>query len=94
MPEMDGLEATALLREREKRTGTRLPIVAVTAHAMKGDRELCLETGMDDYISKPLRAQHLIGVIEALAGSNREPSETAGGDHGASPACVAAPNGS
>jgi CheY-like chemotaxis protein len=66
MPEMDGLEATAAIREREKRTGTHLPIIAMTAAAMKGDRERCLEAGMDGYISKPIRAEELFEVIESL----------------------------
>ncbi len=67
MPEMDGFEATQAIREREKTTGAHVPIVAMTAHAMKGDRERCLEAGMDSYVSKPLQAQELIHVIESLA---------------------------
>jgi len=63
MPEMGGFEATAIIREREKRNGSRIPIVAMTAHAMKGDRELCLEAGMDDYVSKPIKAELLFDVI-------------------------------
>ena len=55
MPEMDGLAATAAIREREKKSRTHLPIFAMTAHAMKGDRERCLEAGMDGYITKPVR---------------------------------------
>jgi len=59
MPEMDGLEATAAIREQEHQQGGHLPIIALTAHAMKGDHERCLLTGMDDYISKPIDAQTL-----------------------------------
>jgi PAS domain S-box-containing protein len=63
MPEMDGYEATAALRERE-RPGQRLPVVAMTAHAMKGDSERCLAAGMDDYLAKPLRPDELDAVLE------------------------------
>ena len=90
MPEMDGLEATALLRESEKGTGAHLPIIAVTAHAMKGDRELCLAAGMDDYISKPLRAQDLTGALDALFSSKRKPAEHALRSQG-NAACAVAP---
>lgn len=64
MPEMDGFEVTAAIREREKKTGRHIPIVALTAHAMKGDRERCIEAGMDDYITKPIRPKDIFGVIE------------------------------
>ena len=64
MPEMDGLEATRVIREKEQGTDTHIPIVAMTAHAMKGDREHCLEVGMDGYVSKPIKAEELFGVIE------------------------------
>jgi PAS domain S-box-containing protein len=67
MPEMDGFEATELIRDREKGNGGHIPIVAMTAHAMKGDRERCLAAGMDDYVSKPLRAENLFSIIENLA---------------------------
>ena len=64
MPEMDGFEAAAAIRAREKETGRHIPIVAMTAHAMKGDKERCLEAGMDAYISKPIRAADLIELVE------------------------------
>jgi two-component system sensor histidine kinase/response regulator len=66
MPELDGLEATAAIRQEEQGTGKHIPIVALTAHAMEGDRERCLAAGVDDYLSKPLQAQELIQVIERL----------------------------
>ena len=70
MPEMDGLEATAQIRGAEKATGTHVPIIAMTAHAMKGDRERCLEAGMDEYLAKPIRAKRLLETIETLLGSS------------------------
>ena len=66
MPEMDGLEATAAIRQREQTTGVRTPIVAMTAYALKGDKERCLEAGMDSYVAKPIRAQELLNAIELL----------------------------
>jgi signal transduction histidine kinase/DNA-binding response OmpR family regulator len=63
MPELDGMAATREIRENEKVTGVHLPIVAMTAHAMKGDKEKCLDAGMDDYISKPIRRAALAEVI-------------------------------
>jgi CheY-like chemotaxis protein len=69
MPEMDGFEATEAIRAKETATGTHLPIVAMTAHAMKGDRERCLEAGMDGYVAKPLNANELFRVVESIADS-------------------------
>jgi DNA-binding response OmpR family regulator len=66
MPEMSGLEATAAIRAREDSQGRRVPIVALTARAMKGDREECLAAGMDEYLSKPLSAKALFAIIEML----------------------------
>ncbi len=66
MPEMDGLEATAAIRDLERETTQHLPIIAVTAAAMKGDRERFLAAGMDGYLSKPIRAQDLIRLVETL----------------------------
>ncbi len=64
MPEMDGFEATKVIREREKETGVHIPIIAMTANAMKGDREACLEVGMDDYVAKPVRSKDLFAAVE------------------------------
>jgi signal transduction histidine kinase/CheY-like chemotaxis protein/HPt (histidine-containing phosphotransfer) domain-containing protein len=66
MPEMGGLEATGVIRARERQTGGHLPIFAMTAHAMKGDRERCLEAGMDGYLSKPIDRRELIELIEQV----------------------------
>jgi len=66
MPEMDGLEATQAIRESEKQTGRHIPIIALTAHAMKGDRERCLASGMDEYVSKPIAPDTLYKAIQDL----------------------------
>jgi CheY-like chemotaxis protein len=67
MPGMDGFEVTQALREKEKTTGSHLRIVAMTAHAMQGDRERCLAAGMDGYIAKPIHAKDLMQAVEGVA---------------------------
>jgi CheY-like chemotaxis protein len=64
MPEMGGFEATAQIRAREQRSGGHIPVIAFTAHALEGDRERCLEVGMDDYITKPIQPALLFAAIE------------------------------
>jgi PAS domain S-box-containing protein len=66
MPEMDGFQATAAIRAAEKGTGRHLHVVALTAHALKGDREACLAAGMDDYLSKPIRTAELLSMLERI----------------------------
>jgi len=66
MPGMDGFEATAAIRAKEKLSGGRIPIVAMTAHAIKGDEEKCLAAGMDGYVSKPIQTVELFSVIERM----------------------------
>jgi len=70
MPELDGLEATVAIRERERTTGGHLPIVAMTAHALQGDQERCLAAGMDGYVSKPIDIHQLVSVVESVIGSS------------------------
>jgi CheY-like chemotaxis protein len=67
MPEMDGIAATRRIRDKEKVEGGHVPIVAMTARAMKGDRQECLAAGMDDYISKPIREEALFSLIQIIA---------------------------
>jgi PAS domain S-box-containing protein len=90
MPNLSGLEATQAIRQSEKSTGRHLPIVAMTAHAMKGDRERCLEAGMDAYVAKPIQAAELFAAFEGLAsssgsssGSDRERKAVGGFDRDA-----------
>lgn len=73
MPGMNGLEATGAIRELEQQSGNHIPIVGVTAHALKGDRERCMEAGMDDYLSKPISPKALLEKVETwLRGDTRE----------------------
>jgi two-component system sensor histidine kinase/response regulator len=72
MPEMDGFEATAAIRAREKSTGGHIPIIAMTAHSLVGDQERCLAAGMDAYVSKPIRTHQLFSVIEGFFGKEAE----------------------
>jgi two-component system sensor histidine kinase/response regulator len=76
MPGMDGFEATAAIREREKLIGGHIPIVAMTAHALVGDQERCIASGMDGYVTKPIRTSELFATIEKMLADNLTP-ETA-----------------
>ncbi|MEO8592045.1 MAG: response regulator [Candidatus Solibacter sp.] len=67
MPGMDGIEVTAEIRARERKRGVRTPIIALTAHALKGDEERCLEAGMDGYVAKPIRTDELLAAISKVA---------------------------
>jgi CheY-like chemotaxis protein len=81
MPEMNGFEATAAIRAQEQTSGQYIPIIALTAHAMKGDRERCLQAGMDSYIPKPIHAQTLFDMIENMTLYSHEfPSMTTSDD--------------
>jgi signal transduction histidine kinase/CheY-like chemotaxis protein len=76
MPEMDGFDATRAIRSREEGTDDHVPIIAMTAHAMKGDRDRCLNAGMDAYVSKPLRAGELFDAIEGQAPTDGTSGDT------------------
>ncbi|MGC1272706.1 MAG: response regulator, partial [Planctomycetaceae bacterium] len=76
MPQMDGLEATRRIRHGEVSTGDRVPIIAMTAQAMKGDRERCLAAGMDFYLSKPIRSRQVLDAIELLTRGTSTFTET------------------
>ncbi len=77
MPEMDGFEATAAIRAKEMLSGKHIPIMAMTAHALKGDEERCIAAGMDGYISKPIRTNEMFTAIEKALGKNRPATATA-----------------
>jgi PAS domain S-box-containing protein len=79
MPEMDGLAATRAIREAEKRSGRHMPIIAMTAHALKGDRERCLQAGMDEYVPKPVREMQLWTAIDRVL-QRKSSQEGAEGD--------------
>jgi len=80
MPELDGLEATRAIREEEQQTGQHIPIIAMTARAMQGDREKCIESGMDEYVSKPVRKNELHAVLLPMFGptSDRQTNNNVG----------------
>jgi two-component system sensor histidine kinase/response regulator len=80
MPEMDGFEATRRIREADRAIGRHTPIVAMTAHAMTGDRERCLAAGMDDYLSKPLKKPELFVLLEQIS-INRKPAGATAQSH-------------
>jgi PAS domain S-box-containing protein len=73
MPEMNGLEATAAIRQHEAAAGGHIPIIALTAHALQGDRERCLAAGMDSYLAKPIDVEELISTVESCAGATPRP---------------------
>ncbi|MDY6912956.1 MAG: response regulator [Planctomycetota bacterium] len=79
MPEMDGFEATATIRQSEQASGDHIPIIAMTAHAMKEDRQRCLQAGMDDYVEKPVRPKALFDAIEKLAANSGRPAAKSAG---------------
>jgi CheY-like chemotaxis protein len=71
MPEMNGMQATAAIRERERTRGGRVPIIAMTARAMSGDRERCLQAGMDGYLTKPIQRTELLALLGHLTAEER-----------------------
>jgi CheY-like chemotaxis protein len=75
MPEMDGLTAAATIREKEKKRGSHIPIVALTAHASREDRDRCLEAGMDAYLSKPINGKEFSQVIDRVSSACVDPKE-------------------
>jgi CheY-like chemotaxis protein len=80
MPGMDGFEATAAIRENEQLTGEHIPIIAMTAHALKGDQERCIAGGMDAYITKPIRTAELYAAIEKFVSASNAPANLPTGE--------------
>jgi two-component system, sensor histidine kinase and response regulator len=93
MPRMDGLATTRAIREQEQAGSRHLPIVAMTAHALKGDSERFLAAGMDGYISKPIRAQDLSAVIESTLASAKNATGTGHPHKSAEPLAPRTPRG-
>jgi two-component system sensor histidine kinase/response regulator len=86
MPVMDGLEATSAIRANEKQTGEHVPIIALTAHAMRGDQERCREAGADDYLSKPIRNSEFLAALDRVRGAKKSrPDPVALGTAGPKP---------
>lgn len=69
---MDGLETTRAIRQKELLSGKHVPIIALTAHAIKGDQQICLDAGMDDYLSKPIHPKLLISTVERVLRQDKE----------------------
>jgi CheY-like chemotaxis protein/HPt (histidine-containing phosphotransfer) domain-containing protein len=88
MPEMSGFEVTAAIRQRERQTGAHVPIIAVTAHALPGDRKRCLDAGMDGYLAKPMQADQLLALLEPIRRGKAPPPCA---QPGTTPAPLAAP---
>ena len=72
MPYLDGYAATAIIREKEKKLGTTIPIIALTAYALNGDKEKCLQAGMNDYISKPINLRKAVNLIQQYVTQKKE----------------------